>query len=75
MGVITYPCPKSYPWGRFKKAYELLNLRAIKFSPVNKMQIFQRMGKIFCVEFQREPLIFHTKYFLHRLKYMIFIQH
>ena len=37
--------------GRFKKAYELLNLRALKFSPAHKMHIFQYMGKIFCVEF------------------------
>ena len=49
--------------GRFKKACELLNLRALKFSPVNKMHIFQCMVKIFCVEFQRIPLKFHTKYF------------
>ena len=29
------------------------NLTALKFSPVNKIHIFQCMGKIFCVEFQR----------------------
>ena len=34
---------------RFKNTYELLNLRALNFSPMNK--IFHRMGKIFCVEF------------------------
>ena len=65
------------PWlirGRFKKAFELLNLRALKLSPVNKMQIFQCMGKIFCVEFQREPLKFHTKYLTHTLKDAIFKQ-
>ena len=56
------------PWGRFEKACELLNLRSLKFSPVNKMHIFQRMGKIFCVEFQRGPLKFHTKYLIHTLK-------
>ena len=61
--------------GRFKKAYELLNLRALKFSPVNKMHIFQCMGKIFWVEFQRVPLKFHTKYLTHTLKDTIFIQH
>ena len=33
------------------------------------------MGKIFCVEFQRYPLKFHTKYLTHTLKDMIFIQH
>ena len=31
----------------FKDAYELLNQRAFKFSPANKMYIFQCMGKIF----------------------------
>ena len=56
------------PGGRFKNAYELLNLRALKCSPVNKMRIFQCMGKIFCVEFQRVPLKFHTKYLTHTLK-------
>ena len=39
----------------FKNTYELLNLRALKFSLVNKIYIFQCMGKIFCVEFQRYP--------------------
>ena len=39
--------------GRFKNTYELLNLNALKFSPVNKFHIFQCMSKIFCVEFQR----------------------
>ena len=39
--------------GRFKNTYELLNLRALNFSAVNKIYIFQCMGKIFCVEFQR----------------------
>ena len=63
------------PGGRFKKAYKLLNLRALKFSPVNKMHIFQCMDKIFCVEFQREPLKFRTKYRTHALKDTIFIQH
>ena len=58
--------------GCLKKAYELLNLRALKFSPVNKMHIFQCMDKIFCVEFQREPLKFHTKYLTHTLKDTIF---
>ena len=29
---------------------------------MNKFYIFQCMGKIFCVEFQRLPLKFHTKY-------------
>ena len=60
--------------GRFKNTYELLNLRALKFSYVNKIRIFQCMGKIFCVEFQRYPLKFHTKYLTHTLKDMIFMQ-
>ena len=63
----------SRPGGCFKNTYELLNLRALKFSPVNKIYIFQCMGKIFCVEFQRCPLKFHTKYLTHTLKDMIFI--
>ena len=44
------------PWGDFKNTYVLLNLRALKFSHANKIDIFQCMGKIFCVEFQRYPL-------------------
>ena len=62
------------PGGRFKNTYELLNLRALKFSLVNKIHIFQCMGKIFCMEFQRYPLKFHTKYLTHTLKDMIFMQ-
>ena len=52
----------------FCLTYELLNLRALKFSLVNKIHIFQCMGKIFSVEFQRYPLKFHTKYLTHTLK-------
>ena len=33
------------------------------------------MVKIFCVEFQREPLKFHTKYLTHTMKDFILIQH
>ena len=47
----------SIPGGRFKNTFELLNLRALNYSPVNKIHIFQCMGKIFCVEFQRYPPI------------------
>ena len=32
------------------------------------------MGKIFCVEFQRIPLKFHTKYLSHTLKDLDFIR-
>ena len=60
------------PGGRFKNAYELLNLRALKISMLYKNRIFQCMSKIFCVEFQRVPLKFHTKYLTHTLKDMIF---
>ena len=59
--------------GRFRNAYELLNLRALKISMLYKIHIFQRMGKIFCVEFQRVPLKFHTKYLTHTLKDVDFI--
>ena len=61
--------------GRFKNAYELLTLRALKISMFHKRFIFQCMGKIFCVEFQRYPLKLHTKYLTHTLKDITFIQH
>ena len=61
--------------GRFKNTYELLNLRALKFSPMNKICIFQCMGIIFCVAFQRYSLKFHTKYLTHTLKDVTFKQH
>ena len=57
----------------FKNAYELLNLRALKISMLYKNNIFQCMGTIFCVEFQRVPLEFHTKYLTHTLKDVDFI--
>ena len=60
--------------GRLKNVYELLNLRALKISMLYKNHIFQCVGKIFCVEFQREPLKFHTKYLTHTLKDVDFIQ-
>ena len=63
----------SGPGGRFKNTYELLNLRALKISKLHKNHIFQCMGKIFCVEFQRVPLKFHTKYLTHTLKDVDFI--
>ena len=59
--------------GRFKNAYELLNPRALKISVLYKNRIFQCMGKIFCAEFQRSPLKFHTKYLTHALKDVSFI--
>ena len=56
------------PGERFKNTNELLNLRALNFSPAQKMHNFQSMRKIFWVEFQRVPLKFHTKYLTHTLK-------
>ena len=61
------------PGGRFKNTYELLNPRALKISMLYKNRIFQCMGKIFCVEFQRYPLKFHSKYLTHTLKDVDFI--
>ena len=59
--------------GHFKNTYELINFiifRVLKFSTLYKdCCIFQCMGQIFCVEFQRYPLKFHTKYLTHTLKY------
>ena len=54
------------PGGRFNNAYELLNLRALKISMLYKSHIFQCMGKIFCVEFQRVPLSFEIP---HKISY------
>ena len=41
--------------GGVKNTYELLNLRALKILILYKNHIFQCMGRIFCVEFQRVP--------------------
>ena len=38
--------------GRFKNTFELLNLRAQKFSIVDKVNIFQCMGQIFAWNFK-----------------------
>ena len=59
--------------GRFKNAYELLNLRTLKIWTLYKNDIFQCIDKIVCGEFQRYPLKFHTKYLTHTLKDMHFI--
>ena len=77
---LTRPPPAniksfSVPGGRFKNAYELLNLRALKISMLYESHIFQCMGKIFCVEFQRVPLKFHTKYLAHTLIDKSFMKH
>ena len=59
--------------GRFKDTYELLNLTALKVSSLYKNRIFQCMGKVFCVEFQRVPLKFYPKYLAHAFKDVFFI--
>ena len=67
-GVDLFMCLGGY----LKNIYEPINLRALKFSLVNKLRIFQCMGKIFCGEFQRVPLKFHTKYLTHTLNNTFF---
>ena len=52
----------------FKNTQELLNPKALQISTLYKNQPFQCLGKIFCVEFQRVPLKFHTKYLTYTLK-------
>ena len=59
----------------FKNTYELVTLGAPKISLINKLHIFQCMGNIFCVEFQREALKFHTKYLTHRFNETFFIRY
>ena len=74
----VYPCKSStWSWpiyeadmtqlqgGVSKTLISSLNQRALKLLHLNKIHIFQCMGKIFCVEFQRVPLKFHTKYLAH----------
>ena len=48
-------------WGQFKK--HLLCLRALKILALYEIHISQYVGMIFCLEFQRAPLKFHTKIF------------
>ena len=50
----TNPSSHTPLWtgGHFKSIYELLNLRALQFSPVNKIHIFQCTGEIFVAEFK-----------------------
>ena len=60
--------------GRFENAYELLNLKPLKVSPVNEIHTFKYMGKIFYVECQMVHLKFQNKYLTHTLKDAIFIE-
>ena len=48
--------------GRFKNTYELLNLRALKFSTVNKIHIFQFMSKILCVVVFIWPIYWNMRF-------------
>ena len=70
---VLGPFRISCSWGRSKNTNELLNLRALKISALYKISIFQCMGKISWVEFQRYPLKFLTKYLTHTLKDTYFI--
>ena len=63
-----------WPGGVSKNAWELFDLRTLKFSTVFRNCVFQYMGKIFCVEFQKGPLKFHTKCLTHILNDMYVIE-
>ena len=65
VGVWSDQHPWNKIWGRFKKAYELVNLGIFKSSLLNKIHIFQCMGEIFCLQFQNVHLNLHTKYLNH----------
>ena len=60
-------CTSTATTGAFQNAYEFVNLGTLKFSTLYKNRIFQCMGNIFRVEFQRYPLKFNTKYLTHTL--------
>ena len=60
--------------GRLKKHLWALNLRALEPKHLNKMHIFQCMGKTFCMKFHRNHLKFHIKHLTHALKETVFIQ-
>ena len=55
-------------WDHFKDVRKLLKLTALKTS-LYITPIFQSLGNIFFVEFQRYPLKFHPQYHAHRLVY------
>ena len=59
--------------GRFKNAYEFVNLGALKMSTLYNIRIVQCMGKIFCVEIQRYTLKYYTKYLIHTMKDVWFV--
>ena len=71
----TADCRMCPSWGGGSKwLYQLENVGALESSLFSKLHIFQCVGKIFCMEFQRYPLKFHTIYLTHTLKDTIFIQ-
>ena len=77
--VVTITCTNAdlMLWNireAFQNAYELLNQRSIKIQILYKNCIFPCMDEIFCVEFQRYPLKFHTNYLTHTLKDLYIIQ-
>ena len=73
--LFILPCiTKIYTGKALNRGPFQKRLQALRFSTVNKIHLFQGMGMIFCVEFQRVPLKFHTKYLTHTLKDTIFIQ-
>ena len=72
-GFIWLTLNSSSAGGHFKNTYELLNPRALKIPLLYIYRILQFMGWIFCVEFQRFPLKFHTKYLTQTLKDVHFI--
>ena len=51
-------CHSFYSGRPVLNTYGLLILRAVKLSYADKIHIFQCMGKIFCVKFERYPLNF-----------------
>ena len=54
--------------------WEIMSLTNLKMSTLYENRIFQCMGKIFCVKFQRYPLEFQTKYLTHTLNNAKFLQ-
>ena len=67
--VCCHVCMTVYLWSDicdrvvFQKCLRaLLNLGTLKIATLYKYCIFQCMGQIFCVEFQRYPLKCHSKY-------------
>ena len=77
LGISLHRSHLDMDWSgdHFKNIYELLNLKSLLFSPLNKISIFKCMGMdTFCVEFQSVPLKFHTTCLTHVLKDIILIK-